>query len=1604
MAEDIRSMRIEMSMKDMGIERTVANIKKSFNTLKSEVNSSNKEFTYGERSIDSYKKHISQLEQAQEASEKNLKEMTREYHKVGDAQGYASNEALGLQKSISEQEKELGFLKRELDSANKGLEQFKKNQAIDNSSFTKIGKSFQNIGNDITSVSQKMGEVGTSLTNKITKPAVIAGGAIGAMVGKLGFDRLVGLDTAQAKLKGLGYSTKEVGRISDQVTSAVEGGMTTLGEGVDVAAGALAAGVDEGKDLEKYIKLVGDAAVGSNRPVNEMATIFNRVQGQGKLMTEELNSIEDGMPGFSNAMAEHLNVSYEAFRDMVSNGEVKTEDFLTVMDDFAGGMAESYAESWQGMLANTKSYIGQIGESLLSGVFEQSKDSLKEFEDLMRSEAVQKWAEETGTKLANAFTTIGNGIKNVMNWWKGLDSSTQQTLGSLAKYAGITLVAVGSLLKTFSMLGKAVGGVFGPFGKFLGFLGKVGPEAKTAGSLLGGITNIAPKLGAVLGALTGPVGLTVAAIVGLGTALVIAYKKSETFRNIVNGAFEGVVNGAKALWSGIKVVLDPIINAFATFGKEIGKTLGQFWQENGPQFMEALNNIKTGFMAMWTFIKPLLSGIGSLFKGIFGGILSFIQFMMPAIQGIFKAGWAIVKYIITSTWEAIKGVITGALDMIMGVVKVFIGLFTGDFSKMWEGVKQIFFGALKFVWNLVQLWFVGKIFGLFKAGLTLIKGVVSGSLNGVKGTFSTVLNAIWGIVKKIFTSISNFTKTIFNGIWKFTKAIWSNIKLAVTNPVKLIQKIVPQTFRTMSKIVKSIFSGLQKAVSVIFKTLKTVVVNVAKALSNALRGNFSGMKKNLQNITTSLKNAVVKLWQILKKTVVNVAKSLWSGIKGIFNSLFKTAKNITQNIKNSVVDKWKSLKKSVVNLATGAKDGVVNGFKAMYNKGVEWLDKLKSFITKAKIGFKNVAKKLGAGVANGAVAGLNAMIDGINWLSDKIMSKKLIKKQVPEVKLSTGTGANPLVNTDSEGRLTKPTKAVVNDKGPGNAKGPNGHKEIIYRKNGKVEKPIARNKKVSLRRGDAVYNGMQSRAHLSTGTGADLLKRGKKHKHGEEVHGDMYTPKNSGNGGGAKDLKNWVVDNGGKLVQGTKDTFNKVKDKASKAIGDVWEYAKHPGRLINKALEQFGVDFSSVKGAMGGFMDFGYKGLKKQLKELVTGWFDDSGDGDSGYLDLSRGINFGFAKTAAEASAKGYPFPRPHHGIDINYPYGAKVQSTTSGTATGKTGYNGGFGNMMSVKSGIMEVIYGHLSKLAFNGSKKVKPGDYLGNSGGDPSKQGANAGDSTGPHLHYEMRWNGTPKDPMDWLKKNNGGGSAKKSASKWKSDIRKAAKEMGVSVSKGDVNGIASLINAESGGDAGVTQNPALKDGNSGANLAQGLLQYVPSTFKAYAKKGHTNIKSGYDQLLAFFNNKNWKSDYNPNGGWGPTGARKFATGGIIRTDGLYNLAEDGHEEVMMSMDPKRATDTMKLMGYVQENLRGKDNNKRPNQVPNRYGNSSSNSNSREIELMAQQIERQDETIDVLKQMLSAVLNIEKQPKGTSERDISKQQGKKAIMESFNSGGAFV
>ncbi|MER6348825.1 M23 family metallopeptidase [Streptomyces sp. NPDC001595] len=99
-----------------------------------------------------------------------------------------------------------------------------------------------------------------------------------------------------------------------------------------------------------------------------------------------------------------------------------------------------------------------------------------------------------------------------------------------------------------------------------------------------------------------------------------------------------------------------------------------------------------------------------------------------------------------------------------------------------------------------------------------------------------------------------------------------------------------------------------------------------------------------------------------------------------------------------------------------------------------------------------------------------------------------------------------------------------------------------------------------------------------------------------------------------------------------------------------------------------------------------------------------------------------------------------HTGIDFPVSYGSTVMAATDGTV--RTEWNSAYGNMMIVtaKDGT-ETWYCHLSSYTVASGTTVKAGDAIAYSG--------NSGNSTGPHLHFEVRpGGGSAIDPLSWLR----------------------------------------------------------------------------------------------------------------------------------------------------------------------------------------------------------------------------------------------------------------
>lgn len=98
-----------------------------------------------------------------------------------------------------------------------------------------------------------------------------------------------------------------------------------------------------------------------------------------------------------------------------------------------------------------------------------------------------------------------------------------------------------------------------------------------------------------------------------------------------------------------------------------------------------------------------------------------------------------------------------------------------------------------------------------------------------------------------------------------------------------------------------------------------------------------------------------------------------------------------------------------------------------------------------------------------------------------------------------------------------------------------------------------------------------------------------------------------------------------------------------------------------------------------------------------------------------------------------------HTGIDIAVGYGVPIHAADSGTVIYAT-WMGGYGNVIIVDhGGGISTLYAHQSSLAAGNGARVSRGQVIGYVG--------STGFSTGPHLHFEVRLNGNPVNPMSYL-----------------------------------------------------------------------------------------------------------------------------------------------------------------------------------------------------------------------------------------------------------------
>lgn len=210
--------------------------------------------------------------------------------------------------------------------------------------------------------------------------AVAVGGAVAGILGTAltkGFNRLTAIENAQAKLKGLGLAADEIKSVMSDVGASVSGTAFGTNEAADAAAMALSNGIKPGKDLQRTLKLVGDAAAFANKGFGEVAPMFMKVAESGKLGGDVLTQMGENAIPVMAGLQKVTGKTAEEVRKMASDGKIDFETFQKAMEESIGGSALAAGDTFQGSMKNMGAALGRFGETLLSAPFKAAPGVFK---------------------------------------------------------------------------------------------------------------------------------------------------------------------------------------------------------------------------------------------------------------------------------------------------------------------------------------------------------------------------------------------------------------------------------------------------------------------------------------------------------------------------------------------------------------------------------------------------------------------------------------------------------------------------------------------------------------------------------------------------------------------------------------------------------------------------------------------------------------------------------------------------------------------------------------------------------------------------------------------------------------------------------------------------------------------------------------------------------------------------------------------------------------------------------------------------------------------------------------------------------------------------
>ena len=469
-----------------------------------------------------------------------------------------------------------------------------------------------------------------------------------------GFNRALSIEQAEFKLQGLGHSAEEVDKIMENSLASVKGTAYGLDEAATVAASAVAAGVKPGEDLERTLKLVGDAATISGRDMNSMGAIFNKVAASGKMTGEELNQLTDAGIPMLQLLGDSLGKTNEEVRDMVSKGKIGFDEFRNAIEQGMSGAALTMGQTFSGALDNTKAAMSRLGKTFMDPFMKGMTPALGTLTDIidMVASGTTEGLEEK-TKLLS--DQLGGMINNVLDTLLPLIENAipvlEQLLTNLLnKLPGLLDKILPIIINLALDLIKALADVLPTLIPVL---------VKGIVSAVKGLVEVLPQVIEAL--IQGLILITQALAEEAPTLIPVIV---DAILEIIPILLDNLPLFIKAGWQLIIGLAQGLLNSIPTllsYLPKIGSSMLNYFKQLPSMFVEIGGNIIKGLLnGIGSMTSAVINKVKSLAKSILNGMKSVLGIHSPSTEFAILGKFSVLGY--TKALEGMKNEVQDTID------------------------------------------------------------------------------------------------------------------------------------------------------------------------------------------------------------------------------------------------------------------------------------------------------------------------------------------------------------------------------------------------------------------------------------------------------------------------------------------------------------------------------------------------------------------------------------------------------------------------------------------------------------------------------------------------------------------------------------------------------------------------------------------------------------------------------------------------------------------------------------------------------------------------------------------------------------------------------